>query len=171
MPSEARCRKLGKNPSFLLFQRSKDGFLEVPFRYIMEKGKVIKILNGKTALVKVENPGECDACAGKSSCTLFTKKDNTIEAKFHEKLIPGDNVNIIIKPTRKIFLSMLIFSLPLVFMMLFYFAGYLFFKKESTAALISVGGFALSFTAIIFILKSRINKEKMLPFAVKEKEI
>jgi positive regulator of sigma E activity len=137
----------------------------------MENGKVIKILDGKIALVKVENPGECESCAGKSSCTLFTKKDNTIEARFYEKLLPGDNVSIIIKPSRRIILSAILFFLPLVFMMLFYFTGYIILKKESGASLISVAGFAFSFAVIIFILRLFKNKEKMLPFAVKEKEI
>jgi positive regulator of sigma E activity len=137
----------------------------------MEKGKVIKILDAKTVLVKIEALGECEECAGKAFCSHFADKENMIAARYEEKLSPDDAVSIIIKPSRNIILSTVIFFLPLVFMSLFYFAGYIVFKKESAAALISIAGFVLSFAAIIFVLRIIKNREKMLPFAVKEKEI
>ena len=136
----------------------------------MEKGKVIKIINKTKALISIENPGDCESCSGKSSCSLFNKKNNLIEARYDDKMEIDDIVNVIIKPGNRIILSFLIFLLPILALLIFYFIGLYLFKKENIASLVSFSGFLVSFFFIIALIRFSKSKDRFVPYITKEKD-
>lgn len=136
----------------------------------MEKGRVIKIVNKTKALISIENPGDCESCSGKSSCNLFNKKDNIIEVKYNDEIEIDETVNVIIKPGNRIILSILIFLLPILSLLLFYFIGLYFFKKENIASLVSFSGFLISFFFDIVLIRFLKNKDRFIPYIIKDKD-
>ena len=133
----------------------------------METGIVKEILNDKSAIVKIENIENCELCHGKSYCSIFKSKDNSIEANYEGKLKIGDRVNIIINAKNRIISSILIFINPIILLITFYYIFFYFFKKESFAIFGGIIIFLLYFVIVLFYSKSRKKIEKFKPFIIK----
>ena len=133
----------------------------------METGIIQKIINDEKALIKIENPGDCDLCQGKSYCNIFKSKDNTIEVNYSGKLNIGDHVTININAKKRIISSILIFINPIILLITFYYIFFYFFKKESFAIFGGIIIFLLYFVIIFFCSKSGKKIKKFKPFITK----
>ena len=133
----------------------------------METGIVKEILNDKSAIVKIENIENCELCHGKSYCSIFKSKDNSIEANYEGKLKIGDRVNIIINAKNRIISSILIFINPIILLITFYYIFFYFFKKESLAIIGGIIIFLLYFVIVIIFSRTKKEIKNFRPFVTK----
>lgn len=133
----------------------------------METGIIQKIINDEKALIKIENPGDCDLCQGKSYCNIFKSKDNTIEVNYSGKLNIGDHVTININAKKRIISSILIFIIPIILLITFYYIFFYFFKKESLAIIGGIIIFLLYFVIVIIFSRTKKEIKNFRPFVTK----
>ncbi len=116
---------------------------------------------GDIALVEVERSSACEGChknetgEGCSVCTL-TGGNRKFSAKALNKVgaVKGDKVEITSSSSRVLFYSALVFLLPVVVALAFYFAAQRLFNAELYHYLALVGGFVLSFAFVWLYSKS-----------------
>ena len=119
-------------------------------------GIVKEILPGIKVTIIMQERGECSGCPSESSCHLFSEKGNTVTALSDEKLIPGDRVEIYVKPANRIISSIIVFILPLVFLFSGYIAVFNITDNESAAIISGMGLLVLTF-AVLFLLNSKFD--------------
>lgn len=118
----------------------------------MDFGKVT-IINDNIATVEFLTTDACDKCESKGSCHTFSTGDKSLQVKFTDNLKIGDVVEIIFNPAYRIISAILIFFVPIIFSIGFYFIGKIIFKSDKLSILISFLGLGLSFGIIIIIDK------------------
>ncbi len=133
----------------------------------METGFVKKIINNKSVIVEIENMGNCNSCRGKSYCSIFKSKDNSIEANYDGVLKIGDHVKINVKEKNRIISSILIFFIPIIVLIAFYYIGFYFFKKEPYAIISSITIFLFYFIIMYVYSKSKKEMKNFKPFVNK----
>ncbi|HOF00410.1 MAG TPA: SoxR reducing system RseC family protein [Spirochaetota bacterium] len=130
----------------------------------MEYGIVKEIISSNRLIVDVVSKNECSSCSAKEGCRIFDKKcESLLEAGYSGEIKEGDKVLVNIKPAQKIFSSVVIFLLPLVFMFLFYFLAGIFVKIEIIEVLSAITGLIASFIMITLIFKSKRIKNLLIP--------
>lgn len=116
---------------------------------------------GDIALVEVERSSACEGChknetgEGCSVCTL-TGGNRKFSAKALNKVgaHKGDKVEIASSSSRVLFYSALVFLLPVVVALAFYFAAQRLFDVELYHYLALLGGFVLSFALVCLYSKN-----------------
>lgn len=131
-------------------------------------GVVQKILDKNKAIVLITTRGECTTCINKNGCNIFASKDKSlIEVAYTDELKEGDNVIIVIEPTKKIISSLLIFFLPLIALFIFYLIGLKLLKNELLGSIFSLVGVIFSYYIIFLLIKKNKNLNNYLPKAIK----
>ena len=121
---------------------------------------------GNVALVEVERSSACEGChkndtgEGCSVCTL-TGGNRKFSAKALNKVgaVKGDKVEITSSSSRVLFYSALVFLLPVVVGLVFYFMSRLIFDIELYHYLSLVCGFVLSFV-FVWIYSKRVGEKR-----------
>ena len=121
---------------------------------------------GDIALVEVERSSACEGChknesgEGCSVCTL-TGGNRKFSAKALNKVgaVKGDKVEITSSSSRVLFYSALVFLLPVVVGLVFYFASQMIFDTQLYHYLSLVGGFVLSFS-FVWIYSKRVGEKR-----------
>lgn len=121
---------------------------------------------GDVALVEVERSSACEGChknengEGCSVCTL-TGGNRKFSAKALNKVgaHKGDKVEITSSSSRVLFYSALVFLLPVVVALAFYFVAQSLFDVELYRYLALVGGFVISF-AIVWLYSKSVGAKR-----------
>ncbi len=127
------------------------------------KAKVIR-LEGKYAIVESERLSACEGChksaEGCSVCSLMggnriitSKAKNTVGAKI------GDVVEIETEAKTILFYALIVFVLPVITMLAFYFASALFTVSEIYRYIFAFLGFVLTFIGLWLYSKFRVEKK------------
>lgn len=133
---------------------------------MIELGKVIG-RDGKYLLIEVGNQKICSKCELIGKCT---KKSTRIVRVLDEnqEIKVGSIVELSSSPAKYILAAFLLFILPILFLIGFYFIGYTLFRREPFALLFSLVGLALSLITLVII--SRFTGTFFLPKIIKLEE-
>lgn len=115
-----------------------------------QNGFVIKT-DKEYATVEITRTSACEKCHSADACFSCNKK---MQAKALNEIGAqvGDRVEIESSSSMILAFASLVFILPIVFALSFYYIGTLFTTGLLTPFLISFGGFALSFVLICFLV-------------------
>jgi len=107
----------------------------------METG-IIQSIKDDKIIILVDSIGECQSCAGNKICGTGNANNKIIEIiNTDPSFKVGDKVNIEFKPKIRVLSAIILFFIPLIILIAFYYIGFLFFKKENISILISFFGF------------------------------
>ncbi len=126
----------------------------------------VKEIDGKFAIVEMIKSGSCDSCAIHGFCGAGNKAVHH-RIKTDIKLQAGDTVQVFIAPELKILSSFILFILPIIVMIGFYFLGKQFLNSEGKVIITSFIGLLLSGLAI-FIIDKKFAAKK-IKFEILEK--
>ena len=114
-----------------------------------ERATVIEVKNGEV-LIEIEQGGSCDSCAIHGVCSGQNRSFQH-RIKTDMKLEKGDIIEVEISSGVKLLSSFLVFIMPVLFMILFYFvARYAVKLPENFAILASFCGLLISGLVIYF---------------------
>lgn len=121
-------------------------------------GRVLKI-EGDYAVVEMIKGGSCDSCAIHGFCGAG---DKTIQhrIKTNLNLKPNDTVKVFIAPQFRLLSSFILFILPILAMIGFYFIGNAVFGTEGRSILTSLAGLLLC-TYGIYIFDKKYASRKI----------
>lgn len=134
----------------------------------MEKGLVIKADNNKITIrfATTEACQKCGACLIKDNQAILPDIDNNVKAKV------GDSVLIENKPSNMVTAALIIYLIPVIFLIGGYFLSLLIVNylqiADKFAALGAIIAFALSFFLVSFIDKRLSKSSKFKPLAIKK---
>ncbi|NOY59082.1 MAG: SoxR reducing system RseC family protein [Calditrichaeota bacterium] len=113
-----------------------------------EIGHVTKVDHGK---VKVQlTPGsQCTGCGAKSFCSALGETVRVLEVESDENVSPGDKVSLKFGTSSKLTSAMIIFILPVIFMIAGYFLmTSLYINTEGWGIIGSLAGLVFGFIVI-----------------------
>ncbi len=115
------------------------------------KGKIVE-KKGKSYLVQFEESHSCKGCSFKKACKIGGLKETWIEGE--EDLELGDAVEVRMEESKLIFMSFIVFIVPI----LLFFLGY-FVLQGFTQAIRIIGGIAL--LSLYFLFLSLWERKKL----------
>ena len=121
-----------------------------------EVGKVVKILGDNKVEVELSATGGCKKCG---LCRIGLNNKAYMTAGTRENLAIGDYVEVEMKEREVVFVTFLVFILPLIL----FFLGYLIYNY--ILAIISLVGY---FIGLWFYDRNAQKKGKYLPFVVRK---
>lgn len=130
-----------------------------------EHAIVKKIIDpeNKIAKAQIKISGECDKCGAHNLCGVDSDKGFVLDVYNKIDADEGDHVILTYKPGNRIFVSFMVFGLPIIFLILGYFLGYEIGKTENSGILYSLIGLFISFVIIYLFNKSYKSNVKNLP--------
>ncbi len=117
-----------------------------------EIGKVVTINNDKV-VVQMEAGSQCQHCGAKHACTAMGGVVRQIEIPAKNDVQVGDHVTISYQSKSRIVSAIIVFILPVLFLITGYFIGFSLFGTEGKAILTALGGLIIA-----FILNWGLNK-------------
>lgn len=130
-----------------------------------QKATVIETLDGGTARVRVLRSSMCEGCANRSdgkscacSALLGGTREMIAEAQNDLSARPGDDVEIETETSAVLGYAAVVFLLPVVGALVFYWLGSVLFAAPEAAWIAALIGFVLSFLPAVFL--DRINRKK-----------
>ena len=128
-----------------------------------EIGKIINIINGKL-IVQIESGDQCKLCGSAHACLTLTQTTRQIEIPHkNENVKIGDRVSIGFKPQTRLLSSVLVFLMPVIFLIVGYFVGNQLFQRENMAILFSFLGLVFSFLLLWLLNKFFIRSTNFDP--------
>ena len=125
-----------------------------------EKG-IIKSINGKRVVIERIQEGSCSSCAMKGLCNIKNQIDISVETS--ESFEIGEIVEIVVSPQTRLSSSFIIYIMPLLFMIIFYYLSFnLLNLTETSSVFISFSSLAISFLLIKIIDKNTKNKSNVV---------
>ncbi len=132
----------------------------------MEEGIVKRIISENRAEIILDKEYDCNTCSAKNNC-FKNSKPNEITVFYRGELSENDRVIIELTSKLKIKLYFLIFFVPLVFLIIFYYISSLFTKNEMILILATILGLFLS-AIIVWIIIRAFNLNNFFPEARKK---
>jgi positive regulator of sigma E activity len=117
-----------------------------------EIGKIVTI-NDENAVVQMEAGSQCQHCGAKHACSAMGDVMRQIEIPAKNDVHVGDHVTISYQSQSRIVSVLLVFLLPVLFLIAGYFIGFALFGTEGKGILTSLGGLVIA-----FILNWGLNK-------------
>lgn len=117
-----------------------------------EEGKIISFKDGK-AVVQMEAGSQCTHCGARHACSAMGGLVRQIEIPAKNDVQVGDHVTISYQSQSRIVSAIIVFMLPVLFLIAGYFIGFSLFGTEGKAILTSLGGLGIA-----FILNWGLNK-------------
>jgi len=120
----------------------------------MDYGVIEEIKNNKI-YIKIESTGECSTCPGKIQCDIFSKGKRLMEIKntYKDNFKIGERISFSFTPKARVISAIIIFLIPVISLILFYYIGLMIFKNSNIAIISSLSGLLLSFLIIFIIIK------------------
>lgn len=135
-----------------------------------EKGEVVA-LNGREVYVRLGAGASCSKCG---MCRSDGKGGMILKAVTDEALKPGDRVYVFLKPAVVVKSAIVLYLLPLAFLIIGYFIGGYVVKllglprnNEAIPALFSLGLCGLSFLLVLLYDKMKRKDPDFAPYARK----
>jgi sigma-E factor negative regulatory protein RseC len=135
---------------------------------------VIKQVSEHKVLIVADAKQACQSCSAKKSCLMSADKlTREIWAESEIDLALNDRVEFKVNAQAVVVSSLLIYLLPLCFLLLgslagYYYHTYLFLPDELAAALLGIISFLFSFLIVKFISKILVKRKNFRPFVVKK---
>jgi positive regulator of sigma E activity len=111
---------------------------------------VVKRVSSKWILVERTNIGACRTCGIRGVCGMMDMSEVLVYSD--EMFEIGEKVELLIKPSVRVWSGLLVFITPIVFLILFYLLGhYVFGLNEGWAVFVSIFGSGLGFVLLKWI--------------------
>ncbi len=125
-----------------------------------EIGKITEI-DGKSTTVQLHTGEQCSVCAAKTACVFAGPNSNYrfIEVPTVEGIRQGEMVYLEYKESPRIMASLIVFLLPILFIIAGYFAGTGIVRSQNSGIWGAVAGFLLS-VPVLYILNRWIERSK-----------
>ncbi|HEX9970584.1 MAG TPA: SoxR reducing system RseC family protein [bacterium] len=131
-----------------------------------EVGTIVKIKQGKM-LIELNSGGQCNLCGAAEACVPVNDAGRKITLPYsNTNLKVGNKVRIIIKPKIRIISAVMVFVIPILFLIIGYFIGIKIFETENLAIVFSFVGLLLSFGLLWMINKIISNGQNFIPAIV-----
>jgi sigma-E factor negative regulatory protein RseC len=129
---------------------------------LVEEGLVTKSFNG-LAEILISDSDNCKECSAKIYCKPGNSSDRLLIVKDPFGVMPGDKVRVLIKGSKILFASFLIYGIPLVLLLTGIFIGFQIFSenKELFSTLLAIG--FVSIYSIFFAVLSKLKKISAYP--------
>jgi sigma-E factor negative regulatory protein RseC len=132
-----------------------------------EIGTIVKISRGKMDIA-FNSGGQCQLCGAAEACLPANDTGRKITLPYSDtNLKLGNKVRIIVKPKIRIISVMMVFVIPIFFLIIGYFIGIKIFETENVAIAFSFLGLLLSF-GLLWIMNKIISDTKNFVPAVVE---
>ncbi len=130
---------------------------------MIEEIGIVKDINDNFAKVVVYRNSMCGDCPSKSICHPFDNDNNDFEIIAFNKINAktGDKVKLSIEDKKFIKASLIIYGVPILFLIIFSIIGKIILKKDLFSFLTGFSGMLLSF--IIIRSYDKKNKENFKP--------
>jgi sigma-E factor negative regulatory protein RseC len=140
-----------------------------------EKALVIKVLDDGKVIVEMELDTSCSTCASKSSCIVHGNVLRQVTAIDSIGVIKGQIVNLKHNPTEKVKAAVVLFLIPVLFLIAGFFLGSNLAVKAGREASSESWGIlsGIVFIALSFIIVRQVNRnferhKKHLPIIVEK---
>jgi sigma-E factor negative regulatory protein RseC len=129
---------------------------------LYEEG-IVKQAKDGIAIISIQNSDKCEECTAKIYCKPGSSEGRSLTVRDSYGVHPGDKVRIVIKGSKILSASFLIYGIPLVLMLFGVFIGMKLFNtnKELYSSLLGVG--LVSIYALAIVLFSRKEKISSYP--------
>ena len=117
---------------------------------------IIRDKKGKNYLISFEGENGCETCSMRGICRIGGVKETWLEGE--EDLKPGDRVEVAVGESRLIFLSFLVFIVPI----LLFFGGYFLFTGYSQLLRIAAG---LVLFSLYFLFLNLLERKKLRSYS------
>ena len=127
---------------------------------VLENG-IVKRINGTDIHIERTNIGACKSCSIGSFCGMKDKSEIVVQSS--DKFEIGEQVELAILPSVRVWSALLVFILPIVFLVVFYIVGfYVFNMVEGLAIILGLIG-----SVIAFLIIKQINNRYGMKFEIK----
>lgn len=125
----------------------------------------IESLEGYRAFVRIEQPAECETCAGRSGCHALSGEGRLIEVLNEVGATVGQRVELGLRPAAVVTASFLMFILPALAFLLGIAIGYLFAESQGWPSQqwigLITGAFAFCLVLVVLrLLSPRFHHSK-----------
>ena len=133
-----------------------------------ESGIVVAVENGR-AVIQMTPGSYCQKCAAKDICSSLGETTRQISVPTTKKLSVGERVTLSYRASSRVTSAMIVFILPILFLIAGYFFGTSFFgKSEGWGILGSLLGLVVGFVAIWLLNKILERKQSFIPQILQE---
>jgi len=129
-------------------------------------GKIVKFKNGK-AVVQMETGSQCNHCAARHACSVIDGAARQIEIPVENSIHINDQVTLSYQAKSRIISALLVFILPIIFLIAGYFVGFEVFSSEGKAILSSIAGLIFAFVLLWGLNKILAKGQCFLPTVLK----
>lgn len=131
-----------------------------------EIGTIVKISQGKMDIA-FSSGGQCQLCGVAEACMPVNDAGRKITIPYsNANLRVGNKVRIIVKPKIRIISALMVFVIPIIFLIIGYFIGIKIFETENVAIAFSFLGLLLSFGLLWVMNKIISNGQNFIPAVV-----
>ncbi len=131
-----------------------------------EQGKIVDLKNGK-AVIEMEAGSQCTHCGARHACSAMGGVVRQIEIPVKNNVKVGDRVTISYQSQSRIVSALLVFLLPVLFLIAGYFVGFTLFGTEGKAILVALAGLVIAFILNWGLNKVFTTDSHFLPMIVK----
>lgn len=135
----------------------------------MEKeiGKIVNLEDGK-AVVQLTAGSQCDHCGAKTICSSLSSAIRQITVPSPEDVKIGDLVELVYKPSTRIASSLIVFIMPVLFMIAGYFVAVAIVQKSEGMGIIgSLFGIAAGIFLVWVFNRVLADKKDFSPYIKK----
>ena len=113
-----------------------------------EVGTIVKMKQGKM-VIEVSSGGQCKLCGAAEACIPINDAGRKITLPYSSTNYKvGDRVKIMFKPKIRILSAVMVFLIPIIFLIFGYFIGIKIFETENIAIGFSFLGLVFSFVLL-----------------------
>lgn len=129
---------------------------------LIEEG-IVKISQNGIAEVIISNSGQCEECSAKIYCKPANSSERTLLVRDPFGAKTGDKVRVVIKGSKILSASFLIYGIPLILLLLGIFIGYYIFNENKELYSTLLGFSLIIFYSIFFLLFLKKHKSSSYP--------
>ncbi|MCX7610449.1 MAG: SoxR reducing system RseC family protein [Ignavibacterium sp.] len=129
---------------------------------LVEEG-IVKLSNNGIAEVIISNSGHCEECSAKIYCKPGNSSERTLIVRDPFGAKAGDKVRVVIKGSKILSASFLIYGIPLILLLLGIFIGHYIFNENKELYSTLLGFSFIIFYSIFFLLFFKKHKLSSYP--------
>lgn len=128
-----------------------------------EIGHVTQVDHGKVK-IQLTAGSQCTGCGAKAFCNSLGETVRVLEVESKENVNPGDTVSLKFSPSSKLTSAMIIFILPIIFMIAGYFLmTSLYINTQGWGIIGSLAGLVFGFIVIRFLDRVLLKTKEYNP--------
>jgi len=131
-----------------------------------EQGTIVRITEGK-AIIRVHTSEGCSTCGAKHACGFMgdgdTRQMEIPLSKDQHEFKEGDRITLSFQPQARVFSALMVFFLPVIFLIAGYFLGMKLFAAEGKAIISAFAALVLAFVILWGLNRLFARDKNFLP--------